>query len=45
MIGTATGKLNFNENDYYTISAWVNTDTLYSDTNAPRHDLTIVAKD
>jgi hypothetical protein len=45
MIGTAMGKLNFNENDYYTISAWVNTDTLYSDTNAPRHDLTIVAKD
>jgi hypothetical protein len=45
MIGTATGKLNFNENDYYTISAWINTDTLYSDTNAPRHDLTIVAKD
>ena len=45
MIGTATGKLNFNENDYYTISAWVSTDTLYSDTSAPRHDLTIVAKD
>jgi hypothetical protein len=45
MIGTATGKLNFNENDYYTISAWVNTDTLYSDTSAPRRDFTIVAKD
>jgi hypothetical protein len=47
MTGTAAGKLNFNENDFYSISAWVLADTLdfATDSSASRHDLTIVAKD
>ena len=47
MTGTATGKLNFGQNGFYAVSAWVYADTLDygADSNASRHDLTIVAKD
>ena len=46
MVGTAAGKLNFNANDYYTVSAWVSADTLdYGTGGAVRRDMTIVAKD
>lgn len=45
MTGTAGGKLNFNENGFYTISAWVYADTLDYDSTSARHDMTIAAKD
>jgi len=47
MIGTAAGKLNFGQDGFYAVSAWVYADTLDfgTDSNASRHDLTIVAKD
>ena len=47
MTGTATGKLNFSEDGFYSVSVWVNADTLdvSADSGTSRHDLTIVSKD
>jgi hypothetical protein len=49
MIGTAAGKLNFSQNGFYTISAWVFADTIGNlapnDTSSTHFDMTIVSKD
>jgi len=46
MTGTAISKLNFNQNDFYTVSVWVLADTLdYGAVGTVRRDMTIIAKD